>query len=170
MENKTFTDLVKELQVYQWHLETSGGEITPEIEAMERHLAVAFGTKGRAIQYVVDRLESLARADREDAERYRKSAKAKDNAVDRLWNMIKSQMIAAGQDLVEGDGVQFILRDSAPKLEIIEADLPVEFWRAEVTRSPDKLQIESELKRGHEVPGAKLVPVKALLMKKGRRV
>lgn len=169
MDDKTFADLVKELQVYQWHLETSGGEITPEIEAMERHLAVAFGAKGRAIQYVVDRLEALAKADGEDAERYRKSAKAKYNAVNRLWDMIKAQMVAAGQDLVEGDGVQFILRDSAPRIEIDDAHLPATYWREELVRTPDRKQIEFELKQGHEVPGAKLVPVKALLMKKGRR-
>jgi len=170
MEDRTFAELVKELQVYQWHLETSGGEITPEIEAMERHLAVALGSKGHAIQYVVTRLRASADADAADIDQLTRSKKAKLNAADRLLAMVKDQMLAAGLDIIECEGMYFQLRNSAPKVVITEDQLPAEYWREEVIRMPNKAHIESELKLGHDVPGAKLVPVKALLMKKGRRV
>lgn len=170
MTDKTLPDLMREFQHYLWMVETSGGELTPELEAQERYFATAFAQKGTAIKYIVDRLRALAEVERGDARVVTASARAKENAADRLVAMAKAQLMALGIDHLDCGDVQFILRDSAPKVEIDDAQLPTEYWREEIVRTPDRKQIEHELKQGNEVPGAKLVPVRALLMKKGRRV
>lgn len=169
-QRKSLPDLVKELQVYHWQLEISGGEITPEIEAIENYLAVALPQKADAMAYVMERLEALAEADRAEAAAIGKSAKAKENAVKRLKDLIKTQLMAAGIDELRGDTATFKLSPRGSKLQIDEATLPADYWAEKITKEPNRQYIADCLDADETIAGVTEIPITALLITKGRKL
>jgi hypothetical protein len=83
-------------------LEETGGEVTPEIEALMNALDVTTTEKVEKIALVVLRKKSEAKAIKEQADRLAARAKARENAATHLVDYLSRVMQSVGKDKIEG--------------------------------------------------------------------
>lgn len=88
-------------QVAVW-LAESEGELTPEIEAALDAAGIDFTDKVERVALKVLELRATAKAQKEEADRVAKRAKATQRDADSLENYLAHNLRAAGTDRVEG--------------------------------------------------------------------
>lgn len=87
--------------VHEWLIE-SGGELTPEIEALLDEAEADFAAKAERVALKVRELEAEAKAVKEEADRLAARAKAAANGARSLKDYLLEQCHAAGQLAVKG--------------------------------------------------------------------
>jgi len=135
----------------------SGGEITPDIEAMITEIDLKLPEKVDSYDGLIQRMEMLTAYYRGRAADFTKLARGADAFIDKLKNNLKFAATSMGVKELIGVDQKFVLVPGE-KVEIDElAKLPASFIVTEVTHKPDAKAILRELKEGHDVPGARLV-------------
>lgn len=86
---------------HEWLIE-SGGELTPEIEALLEEAEEEFGAKAERVALKVRELEAEAKAVKEEADRLAARAKAATNGARSLKDYLLEQCHRAGQLAVKG--------------------------------------------------------------------
>jgi len=138
----------------------SGGEITPDIEALLAVKEAALPDKVDRYHMVLDRLEDVSGFYKRKAEEFLKISKACDRSVDFLRQSLKTHMEALSISELEGFDYRFKLVNGAPKITVTdEALLPDKFKIVEMVTKPDKKKIMEAVKSGEMVPGIEVEPV-----------
>lgn len=77
--------------------------------------------------------------------------------VEETRNAVASVMERAGVRKIEGADYTLSVRANKPSVLVTdETELPADYWREKITRSPDKTAIKQALDDGYTVPGAVL--------------
>jgi hypothetical protein len=162
-QKKTLTQLVStELDIIR-QLYDGGGEITPEIAALMEITAENLPKKVDAYSYRMDRLDMEVAFLKARSDEILQIVKRFQTMKDRMKDSIKFAMESLQVTELSGDDRRFKLSASAPRVDIFsENDLPGSFVREKVIHEPDKDLIKEALKRGEEVPGARLLEVHSL--------
>ena len=148
----------------------AGGEITPEVETELAVNQEQLAVKADRYDFIIAKLETEEAHWKAQADRYAKVARACAGARERLRGAIKATMQQMGVEEIAGESASFKLTKSAPKLILVESQLPREYVVETVVREPNKDKIKGALKEGVEVPGARLEPVVALRQGVARKV
>lgn len=154
---ETLFNLVVQANSISQALCESGGELTPQLEALMAHVDTAFPAKVESYHIVMERMTVEAEYWKEKASVYLKIAKAHDALQERLKASIKDGMIALGKDEVMGESIRFKLSPTKGALVISdETKLPDEYLMIETKKVPDKEKIRASLEAFATVPGASL--------------
>lgn len=135
----------------------SGGEITPEIDALLVVNETSLAQKSDAYAAVLDRLEVEEGLWRKRRDECLKILRAHEELQDRLKARMKEALVAMGRDEVRGDQVRFKLAKAQPKL-ILGNDLPQDCYMPVTTLEVDKQRVRERLEAGEVIVGAALVP------------
>ena len=135
----------------------TGGELTPEIEAM-----LTCNTKDLAIKLdsyvaIMDQFEAQCELWKAKAAQIAKVAKSFDTARERLKSNVKLAMDMMGTTEVKGDLFRFKLSNVKPSLIIDEKLIPNEFKNAVTSFVIDKERIKEAIAAGTQVQGATVV-------------
>lgn len=145
-----------EFQVMQ-ALYDSGGELTPEIEAMLRLSEDAMPEKVDGYAHMIDRLQNEGERLAVIAKQYSKMMTSIANAIDWMKDTLCASMQQLEIDELKGVDRKFRLQRSQPKLEVQQDHLPATYIKEEVVYKNDTKQIKADLESGIKVPGARLV-------------
>lgn len=142
----------------------SGGELTPELEAMLAVKDVQLPAKVDAYHHVIDRLNNTADFYKSKADFYSKFSKSCSGAAKRLKDNIKYGLISMGLDQLIGDEIKFKLRNNKASVFIKDESLIPETYKVPVTvYELDKDKILADLKAGIEIPGAELLQSQSVI-------
>jgi|ERR1700722_1311668 len=159
----TLTQLVQQAQIIEAALIESGGELTPELEALISNLDLSMADKIDGYSFILERFESEAAFFKARAFIYTKAANGIANFQKKLEAKIKEAMIAMNVDEVSGKEVRFKLKNCALKLVIEnEMELAPAYQKIVQTVQPDKEKIKEDLSFGLTVKGARLEGGKSL--------
>jgi hypothetical protein len=173
-ENKSLPMLIREAGDIAALLAESGGEISPEIEALIDRSGQALAAKCDSYGFVLQALE----AQEQLASQRKAEWDAFLKATERSKANLKYRLLAAMQALnvaeLAGDQSTFRLQANPPSVVIEElSKLPAEFIVIEPPPPPvqkiDKKAIADAIKAGREVPGARLERGVRLIHKVGVR-
>lgn len=154
--------IVAEFNSITQKLVESGGELTPELEAMFDFNQVTLQTKVDNYAIIDERLALESDYWKAKADEMRKIAKGFESARKTLRDRLKDAMKAMGTDDLRGQDKRFKLSASKPALVIDESRLPKEFTMVISSIVPDREKIQAAIADGFDVPGASLEPVTAL--------
>lgn len=162
MENKNLIELASEaLQIERMIME-QGGELDTQLEAWLDTVATQLSRKADSYSFVRDRLEASAKQLKERAQLFANTARALENARERLNDRIKEAIQVMEKTEVRGSDIVFKLVRTQPALKIVEAELPATYLMTVTTQVPDKERLKADLKAGASIPGATLQPSYAL--------
>lgn len=148
--------IVKEVASLETMLIESGGELTPEIEAMLTVKEVNLPEKVDSYEAMLDRLSVIESLYKERAKLFSQAAKSLGNAQDTLKDRIKYAMKELGVTELLGHDIRFKLSSSKPKLVIEdEKAIPKEYKAEVITVEVQKDKLLEDLKIG-SVEGARL--------------
>lgn len=101
--------------VRDWLIE-SGGELTPEIEALLEEAQETFQRKAERVALFIQELAATAAAVRQERERLERLEKSYENGVKSLKRYLQVQMERAEIERIDGDLVKIRLQKSAPSV------------------------------------------------------
>ena len=156
MSNLKLTEIVAQAASLESLLIESGGELTPDLEALLNEVEKNLTEKADGYSAVLARLEHAQAGWAEQAEKYQRVASSIGFLRSQLKERIKMAMIAMGRDEIRCGLVRFKLQKTNPSLVIDDKMLPLSYQIVETTYKPDKERIRSELKAGATIPGATL--------------
>lgn len=144
MSTARLYEITDELVVIQNMLAETGGELTPEIEAVLDGITGAFDEKvERVIRYTQNE-EAFATGARAEADRLLKIARAIENGANHLKDYLMHQMQRAGRTEVRtAIGKVAIQRNGRPSIRWTQ---PVEMLPAEFRREKVELDSDAALK------------------------
>lgn len=149
--------LVDQAAELEKQLLMSGGEITPEIEALLEAKEIHLPHKVDNYAGIMDRMDTVASFYKAKAEMYLRMAKAATNVSDRCSYNLKTAMQAIGSDEITGVDMRFKLVNSNPACVVEdEALIDASYKIIETITKLDKKRIVEDLKLGVPVAGAKL--------------
>lgn len=158
MTNKSLITLVSESNDLERMLIESGGELTPEIEAMLQVKGAQLPDKVDAYHFTKDRFATLETYYKERANFYYNIAKQCGAVQDRLVENLKYAMNELHTDELVGHDVKFKLSKSKAKLVIDDPEMvPVAYKTEVITTQIEKEKLRADLEIG-EVAGAHLEP------------
>jgi len=116
-------------------------------------------TKGQNLVFVVRSFEQHGDLIDTEIKRLQALKKRRKNTADGLRDYLMTNMIAAGITRIQGPLMTITIRENPEHVDVFDANqIPSEFMREiPATYEPDKVKINSALKEGGDVPGAKLV-------------
>lgn len=118
------------------------GEIL-DLEPM-RQLSMDFEKKALAVKKYCLELESQAEAMKSASERILKRRGSLLSKIELLNNYLISEMEKSGILRASDEEISISLRDCPPSVNIYaEDEIPIEFWREKIVRTPDKLAIKA---------------------------
>jgi len=137
--------------------------LTDTLEALEGEIEV----KAQALLQVVAMIEGEAVAAETEAKRINAIAKVKRNRMDRMREYLRQNMLATGINKISCPLFNITLAKPRPMVVINnEAEIPHQYIKTTVTKTPIKKDILAALKRQRIVPGCALGESKrALLIK-----
>lgn len=155
--SKSLVALAEQAAALETALVESGGELTPELEAMLAELDVKLPEKVDNYSMILDRMSMLSDFYIERAERLLKMSKAATLLKERLKDNIKIAMEKLGETEIQGVETKFKLVQSNPSVvieneELIDAAYKVQ----EIKIKVEKKRIAEDLKLGVDVRGARL--------------
>lgn len=139
----------------------SGGELTPEIEAMLEVVGSELPAKVDSYRHILDRLEKSEEFYKDRAKQYQTAAKACANAIDRLKGNIKYAMNALGASKVEGNEFKFTM-SKMPSKVVVFGVVPKQYLKEIISHQPDLDAIRSDLAMGEALDFARIDEVYAL--------
>lgn len=153
----TLTALIENEMRVMNLLYMSGGEITPEIEAMLRISEKSLPQKVDGYSHMLDRLQIESERIAHVAEQYEKMQSSLVTAIEWMKNTLRDSMRALEVEELVGIDRKFRLQKAQPKLEVNTAELPAIYMREEVVHKQDTDRIKRELAAGQTIPGCRLV-------------
>ncbi len=159
----TLISLAHEAMALAQMIAESGGELTPEIEAMLEVNSRSLADKLDGYVSVDERFQSEQDHWKRKADACRAISKRFEDARERLRARIKFTMEEMGVGELKGIDHRYKLSPLKPKLVIdSEESLPIDFKMIVQTSVPDKDKIQAALMVGAQVMGARLEPVSRL--------
>lgn len=152
-------DIAGELATLHDHLEQTGGELTPDLEASLDGLQMAFSDKVANIGRWVLNVAASEKALTAEIDRLTAKRLARRNLQDRLKEYVKQAMDHAGVKKIEGDAFTWRIQANPPSVEIADqTKIPMRF-RIIIPESfqVDKKKVLDALKSGERIGGAVLV-------------
>lgn len=162
VENDSLYGLVQQANTISRMLAESGGEITPELEALMANVDVKMPEKIDGYHVVLERLEVEAKYWKDKSAAYALMAKAHTAMHDRIKDRLKDAMKALGVDEIKGHDVRFKLSNVKPALVIDESKLDPSYTMVVTETVPDKERIRAALTEGAKIQGAQLVQSQSL--------
>jgi hypothetical protein len=160
---KTLTDIVVHASQIEVMLIESGGEITPEIDAMISARDIQLPEKIDAYSTVLDRLDIIEQHYREKANQFLLIAKSIMMASERCKDNLKSAMMTLDTNELLGNDYRFKLQNSKPAVQFNNEELiPDDYKRKVETIVIDKKRIYEDLTIGIPVAGCNLSHGKSL--------
>lgn len=128
-------------------------------------LGEAIADKAMGVEMVARTMEMHVPAIDAELERLTKLKKQRQAAASGLREYLKTNMLSAGIDKIEGPLFKIRLQNNPAAVDVFEADtVPAQFWVQPETppKTLDKKAIKKAIDAGEEVPGARLVQSKSL--------
>jgi hypothetical protein len=140
----------------------SGGELTPEGETELDRVSRALVTKVDSCSIILDRLDAEASLWAERAAYYTRISRSMETARTRIRDMLKAAMVSMDTTEVMGEEVRFTLVKGRAKVVIdpMMIDPGYKMEKREIVI--DKERVETDLRAGNPVTGAKLEDVVSL--------
>lgn len=155
--SKSLMTLVAESSELENQLIQSGGEITPEIEALLEVKDLQLPDKVDNYGLVMDRMAMISEFYTQRAEMFLKMSKAADSVIDRCKSNLKLAMENLKTDEILGHDIKFKIVKSNPTVVIEdESKIDPAYTTTQTVVKIDKKRIGEDLKVGIEVAGAKL--------------
>lgn len=168
MQTKTLVELVNQSQIITESLAESGGELTPEIEALIEQASIDLADKMDRYYFVMRDLEMKSAMAKARAEEWANLAKVYANSFDHLKDRVLHGLQAMDVNEIVGREVTFKRRLNPPKAIIDdESLLGPDHLKVETVFKVDKAKIAADLKAGKPVPGAHLEQGERLDVKPG---
>lgn len=162
-ESKTLTQIRATDRLIDSLLQSTDGEVTPEIEAMMSENALAEPEKVQGYYYLIQRLKAeIAYLKQLEAEP-RATRKTLEAKLDWLNENLKRHAIESGKKELIGIDHRYAVQKAKPVVAIIDEKLiPGEYKDIVTSVEIAKDRIKEDLEAGVEVAGAKLVQAKYL--------
>lgn len=158
MENKSLMSIVEQTADLETLLIESGGELTPEIEALLAVNEKELASKADGYAMVIERMEDIAQFYKRKAEALNKLAKAAEGVATGCKERIKFAMQTLNTNEIAGNDIRFKLQPTNPSCLIENEDEVDPLYKKAVTEIKiDKKKIAEDLKLGVPVKGAKLI-------------
>jgi len=146
-----------ELQSIMNEIFDNGGEVTPEIESALMIKESELMAKSQNYGYVIKAMEYDVSIIDEEIKRLNQIKKVRNNAVERLKNVLTVTMEAFNVPEIETPTMKINFRKSS-SLEITdEKKIPKRFITQKVTSSIDKMEIKKAIGNGEIIEGAEIV-------------
>jgi len=146
-----------ELQSIMNEIFDNGGEATPEIESALTIKESELMTKSQNYGYAIKAMEYDVSIIDEEIKRLNQIKKVRNNAVERLKNVLTVTMEAFNVPEIETPTMKINFRKSS-SLEITdEKKIPKRFITQKVTSSIDKMEIKKAIGNGEIIEGAEIV-------------
>lgn len=158
----SLVEVVAQAASIEQQLIEAGGEISPALEIALSAVDLQIAHKVDAYLHVCDRLEIAAEQWKDRAAEYAKIGQALGKSRELIRARLKEAMKTLKRDEVPGIERRIKLQKGAPKLDIVEDQVPAAYLLEETTYSPDKERIKADLEEGKEIAGCKLVPTTVL--------
>lgn len=156
-DSKSLVRLAEESAKIEIALAESGGELTPEIEAMLAEIDVKLPEKVENYAMLMDRMDDLAEFYESRMEMLAKMKSAAIKVVERCEQNLKLAMEKTGETEIKGVDVRFKLSPTAGKVVIENEELiDPAYTVIEQVRKIEKKRIGEDLKAGVPVKGARL--------------
>lgn len=138
--------------------ESSGEEPVDGLETRRQEIETALAAKTENYYGLIRHLEVMRDARKAEADRLRSRAATADRAVDWLKDRMKQHMEVTGQQRIEMPRGTFSLRQSPPRVEVLEEQMvPGQFKRTVITTTIDKRAILEYVKSGLVPDGVEIV-------------
>lgn len=130
MAGITLYDAVAALGITEEWLEESGGELTPELEALLDNATMTFKEKVERVALKVRGLESEAQAISDEVARLKARAMARENAAKSLKSYLQRCLEQAGETKVTGLLCTVAIQLNPPSLQVPETSDLRELYQA----------------------------------------
>ena len=161
--NNSLVSLVDQASSLEKALIETGGEVTPEIEALLAVTDIQLPEKVDSYALVIDRMESISTFYKAKAEMFLRLAKSASNVSGRCEDNLKNAMLTLGTDEITGFDVKYKLVKGNPACIIDEeAKIDGGYKITETITKVDRKRITEDLKLGVPVDGARLEYNKSL--------
>lgn len=167
MEKKSLIAMTIETNALEALIQSSEGEITPELDIILTELSRDMETKTDKIGFFIKKLESHVSFLKDQSKVFSSAAKKTDNLIIRIKDMVKYSLEISSKKELVGDNYKFSLQKSKPVLEIDEEKLLAMYWKEVVTREPDRDLILARLEQGEKIDGVTLKENTALYLRTG---
>lgn len=155
---KSLRTLLDEAHQIESMLVESGGELTPEIEALVALNEKLLPQKVDNCVMLVKRMDLVASQYKEMAEQFMRMAKSAMKVSERVEENILQNMQLNAQSELIGGLYRYKVQNNPPSVRIdSEAGLPGEYLITETITKVDRRSLISALKEGKEIEGAELV-------------
>lgn len=160
-ETLTMRELADEARALDDLVWADDGEWTDEHEALAQELAGRLAAKGDGYGDYLQEIATRADALKAEEQRLAAARKRLEAHAARLKRHAAFALRAMGRDRVEGERWTLRVQANPPRVEFCDG-FAVEFLAKHLVRrrevvEADKVQIKEALKRGEDVPGARLV-------------
>lgn len=157
INTKTLANIIDEAKALELAIWDSGGEITPEVDALIKVNAQELSHKVDNYAMLLQRLEMAEAHYKQVADRYRDVAGKIGKLTDRLQNNIKEAMDAIHSKSLNGELNSFSIRLNPPSVAVIdEGKIDRHYFKEVISYSLEKKRIKDDLKMGIEVNGCRL--------------
>lgn len=151
-------------------LQDSGGEITPEIEAMLEVNEKQLATKVDSYYMVMETFGADAEHWKGLKQKIDRLVKSITNSEKRLKENIITAMRTLDAKTLEGEMFAFTLANTKGKVDVYDEDqLPTKYLVEKVSYEVDKNAIAKDLADGIEIPGARMEQTYSLRKKLNKR-
>ena len=163
--NKPLALLIQDYHKIMEAIVQNEGMLTPEMENELTKINELLPEKAASYAFVIDKLESDAEHFKRKAQEFNNISKSISSVQEKMKQLIKDGMVSMDmKELVAGDEI-FYVSKAKPRLEIDESSLDDSFKMIVQETVPDKEMIQSYLKDGMPVTGARLIDTFALRRK-----
>jgi hypothetical protein len=156
-ENKSLMSLVRDHYKLDEDLLKNGGELSEELEQFMQITEKGLSEKIDSYKLYMDHLAFRAEYFDNLAKQAEQYKKVFDNQIKRMKENIKFAMRNMNTTELRGEQYRFALTEPTDKLVIEnEEAIPAMFTKEELVLKLDREAIMNELKKGEQVPGAKI--------------
>jgi len=161
----SLTEIINQVSEIEKQLADSGGELTPELEAMIVQVEISLPAKIDSYDYVIRKMSHAAEFYKERAQFFTKFSKSCENVGKKIKDSLKFRMLEMGLEELLGNEIRFKLRNNKPSVFIKDESLVPDKYRIAVTTYKiDNDKILADLKAGVDVPGAEILQSKSVLV------
>jgi hypothetical protein len=134
-------------------LEETGGELNETLEKWLAEIETGLVEKVDGYEFFLSEVAADRDRLKDQAKQYREAADSLDRLLERAKDRIKFTMRHLGVDELRGTLHRFKLSKAAPRLVIVDAELPASYTTVVTTVEADKDRIKEDLAKGVAIPG-----------------
>ena len=147
------TEDIQELKQLQEQDEIDEQTLNDTMESLQ----LVFEDKAEAITKILKNISVPISASDEEIKRLQNSKKTIQNNIERLKYYLKNNMEAAKIEVIKTGLITIRLQNSLPSNESFNPDdIPEDYKKKKIVQEIDKIKLNSELKKGRIINGAKL--------------